>query len=52
LNIEFAHHSPSINWDFQTDVLTVLPFHVTSRGRPKFAESNLGIRISSKFRIW
>src|SRR5208283_226885 len=38
--------------DFQTDVRTVLPFHVTSRGRPTFTESNLGIRISSKFRVW
>src|SRR5271167_3403872 len=38
--------------DFQTDVRTVLPFHVTSSGRPTFTESNLGIRISSKFRVW
>src|ERR1700686_5097594 len=29
--------------DFQTDVRTVLPFHVTSRGRPTFTESNRGI---------
>src|SRR5579863_2612668 len=33
--------------DFQTDVRTVLPFHVTSRGRPTFTESNRGIRTSS-----
>jgi hypothetical protein len=34
--------------DFQTDVRTLLPFHVTSRGRPTFTESNVGIHTSSK----
>ena len=34
--------------DFQTDVRTVLPFHVTSRGRPTFTESNRGMHTSSK----
>src|SRR5208282_6947467 len=38
--------------DFQTDVRTVLPFHVTSRGRPTFTESNLGMRTSSKSSAW
>jgi hypothetical protein len=38
--------------DFQTDVRTVLPFHVTSRGRPTFAESNRGMRTSSKSSVW
>jgi hypothetical protein len=52
LNIEFAHHSPSINGHFQTDVRTVLPFHVMSRGRPTFTESNLGIHTPSKSSVW
>ena len=34
--------------DFQTDVRTVLPCHVTSRGRPTFTESNRGMRTSLK----
>src|ERR1700674_1063746 len=38
--------------DFQTEVRTVLPFHATSRGRPTFTESNLGIRTSSKSSVW
>jgi len=33
-------------------VRTVLPFHVTSRGRPTFTESNRGIRTSPKSRVW
>jgi hypothetical protein len=33
---------------FQTAVRTLVPFHVTSRGRPTFTESNLGIHTSSK----
>src|SRR5271154_374750 len=37
---------------FQIAVRTVFPFHVTSRGRPTFTESNRGIRISSKSRLW
>jgi hypothetical protein len=38
--------------DFQTDVRTVLPFHVTSRGSPTFTESNRGISTSSKSSVW
>src|SRR5580658_196336 len=34
--------------DFQTDVRTVLPFHVTSRGSPTFTESTRGMRTSSQ----
>src|ERR1700729_1055975 len=34
--------------DFQTAVRTVLPFHVTPRGKPTFTESSLGIPPSSK----
>jgi hypothetical protein len=37
---------------FQIAVRTVLPFHVTSRGRPTFTESNLGIHTSSKSSVW
>jgi hypothetical protein len=33
-------------------VRTVLPFHVTSRGRPTFTESNRGMRTSSKSSVW
>jgi hypothetical protein len=29
-----------------------LPFHVTSRGRPTFTESNRGMRTSSKSSVW
>ncbi len=36
---------------YQTAVRTVLPFHVTSRGRPTFTESKRGIRTSSKFSV-
>src|SRR6476660_9070283 len=38
--------------DFQIAVRTVLPFHVTSRGRPTFTESNRGICASPKSRVW
>src|SRR5271170_3010187 len=41
-----------VTGDFQTDVRTVLPFHVTSRGRPTFTESNRGMRTSSKRSVW
>ena len=59
---EMACASPSISslrtirrpstGDFHTDVRTVLPFHVTSRGRPTFTESNRGMRTSSKSSVW
>jgi hypothetical protein len=29
-----------------------LPFHVTSRGRPTFTESNRDMRTSSKSSVW
>src|SRR5580692_10698588 len=38
--------------DFQTEVRTVLPFHVTSRGRPTFTESSLGIPTWLKSSVW
>src|SRR5450631_199269 len=37
-----------VTGDFQTAVRTVFPFHVTSRGKPTFTESNRGMRTSSK----
>src|SRR5438552_3161646 len=38
--------------NFQTAVRTVLPFHVTSRGRPAFTERRRGISTFSKFGAW
>src|ERR1700688_3134662 len=38
--------------DFQTNVRTILPFHVTSRGRATFTKSNRAIHTSSKFSVW
>src|SRR5438034_8902953 len=37
---------------FQTAVRTLLPFHVTSRGRPAFTERRRGISTFSKFGAW
>jgi hypothetical protein len=52
IDIEFAHHSHPVTGDFHTDVRTVLPFHVTSRGKPTFTESNRGMHTSSKSSAW
>ena len=47
-NIELVDPLSSRNWTFQIAVRTVFRFHVTSRGRPTFTESNLCIPTLSK----
>lgn len=46
VDVVSGRHSPHFT------VRTVLPFHVTSRGRPTLTESNRGIHTSWKSSIW
>jgi hypothetical protein len=40
IDLQLAHHLPPAAGSFQIAVRTVLPFRVTSHGRPTFSESS------------
>jgi len=41
IDVQLAHHPPPPSaGSFQIAVRTVLPFHITSHGRPTFSESS------------
>jgi hypothetical protein len=43
IDIQLAHHPSSLDGNFQIAVRTVLPFQVTSRGRPTFSDNSRAI---------
>jgi len=40
IDVQLAHHLPPSAGSFQIAVRTVLPFHVTSHGRPTLSENS------------